>query len=322
MLLISAPRPAWAETIRVRSEPIPLSAGEPARTRVGTLVFRGGLVLTSEDKRFGGLSGLYVSPDGSRLLAVSDEGHWVEARLAYDARRFLTGLSNAKIGPLLGTDGRPLPTKHWQDAESLAVLKDGSAVVGFERRHRLWKYPGPTALSGTPEPMPAPPGLAAAPRNGGLEAIASLDSGGLLALTEEMSAGPRAVRAFLWRGGAWSALSYKTHDAPRPSDAVALPEGDVLVLERSYSPLSGVLLRLRRIARDSLRPGAALDPPLLAELRPPLTVENLEGMAARRDEKGETLVYLVSDNNFNAFQKTLLLLFALSDGHAAADPPD
>ncbi len=58
-------------------------------------------------------------------------------------------------------------------------------------------------------------------------------------------------------------------------------------------------------------PGARLDGAAVAVLRPPLTVDNLEGVAARRGAAGETLIYLVSDNNFNPFQRTLLLLFAL-----------
>jgi hypothetical protein len=161
--------------------------------------------------------------------------------------------------------------------------------------------------------MAPPPGIEGAPQNGGLEALAPLEGGGLFALTEEMRAGAGAVRGFLWRDGRWSSLSYATRDAPRPSDATALPGGDVLVLERAYSPLKGLLLRLRRIAKGTLQPGAALDPPVVAELQPPVIVENLEGLSARRSEKGETLVYLVSDDNFSAFQKTLLLMFALTD---------
>jgi hypothetical protein len=318
--MVAMPATGLGDDVAVRSEPVPLNSSEPSRTSVGALSYRGGLELRSDDKRFGGLSGLYVSPDGRHLLAVSDEGSWLEAEVSYDERRFLSGLSKVKIGPLLGTDGRPLASKPWQDAESLALLPDGSAVVGYEHHHRLWRYRGPALLSGTPELLPAPPALADAPRNGSLEALAALQGGGLFALTEEMRAGADLVRGFLWRDGRWSELSYKTKDTPRPSDATTLPDGDVLVLERAYSPVTGLLLRLRRIARDAIKPGAVLDPPLIAELKPPLTVENLEGLAARRGEKGETLLYLVSDDNFNPFQKTLLLMFSLTDAPAPADP--
>lgn len=37
----------------------------------------------------------------------------------------------------------------------------------------------------------------------------------------------------------------------------------------------------------------------------------MEGIAARLGPKGETLVYLLSDNNFSPLQQTLLMMFEL-----------
>jgi hypothetical protein len=42
-----------------------------------------------------------------------------------------------------------------------------------------------------------------------------------------------------------------------------------------------------------------------------MLVDNFEGIAARRGPKGETLIYLISDNNFRSGQRTLLMMFAL-----------
>ncbi len=50
----------------------------------------------------------------------------------------------------------------------------------------------------------------------------------------------------------------------------------------------------------------------MARLAPPLIGENFEGIAARRSEAGETLIYIVSDDNFLPFLRTVLMLFALS----------
>jgi hypothetical protein len=60
----------------------------------------------------------------------------------------------------------------------------------------------------------------------------------------------------------------------------------------------------------------------VARLEPPLSVDNFEGIDARRDASGRTLVYLLSDDNNCAktdagrggpgLQRTLLLLFAFS----------
>jgi hypothetical protein len=52
--------------------------------RLGPLVWPGGLELRSPDPRFGGISAIDVSPDGTQLLAITDRGQWIRARLGYD----------------------------------------------------------------------------------------------------------------------------------------------------------------------------------------------------------------------------------------------
>jgi hypothetical protein len=314
LLLLFAPF-ARPEPIRVRAVRVGLSPQRPAVERVGALAFRGGLMLSSPDKRFGGLSGLLVSKDGSRLRAVSDEGSWLEARLLYDARGFLAGLADTQLGPLRDTEGVPLKHKAWQDAESLTTLPDGSLVVGFERQHRLWRFRGERPFDAAAEAFTVPPTLARMPENGGLEAIAALPDGRFFALAEQALDESANLRGFLLQAGRWSPVAYRVLDTPVPSDAAALLSGDVLVLERSFSPVQGVRARLRRIEARTLEPGALLDPPVLAEFTPPLALDNFEGLAVR-EEKGETLVYLVSDDNFSRIQRTLLFMFALQEAPA------
>ena len=52
---------------------------------------------------------------------------------------------------------------------------------------------------------------------------------------------------------------------------------------------------------------------MLVVLRRPLTLDNMEGVAARRGESGETRIYRSSDDNFSLLQQTLLLVFVLED---------
>ena len=91
----------------------------------------------------------------------------------------------------------------------------------------------------------------------------------------------------------------------------------MLVVERRFPPLG---IRLVRLARASLDGEGPLEPREIARLEPPLTIDNFEGVEARADASGRTLVYLISDDNNCAkagglrgsgLQKTLLLLFAL-----------
>ena len=70
---------------------------------------------------------------------------------------------------------------------------------------------------------------------------------------------------------------------------------------------------IRRVRDDDIVPGAVLDGEILARFIPPITVDNMEGIATRQGENGETLIYLVSDDNFSPLlQRTLLLMFELA----------
>jgi len=305
------PPAQWALVITTAA--VPLDPTNPASDAVGRLVYRAGLALTCSDRRFGGLSDLAVSEDGSRLLAVSDEGHWVRARLLYDERGVLKGLDRAEMGPLLDTNGQPLLSKDRQDAESLTQLPDGSWLVAFEHQHRVWSYPGgDRPLQGVARATVAPPGLEQGPLNAGLEALATLADGRILALSEDWGKDGH-LHGWVGRDGVWASLEYLATGPERPTGTARLPSGDVLVVERYYSKATGVLIGLKRVAADAIKPGAALRGELLATIRPPLTADNFEGVATRRGSNGETLIYLLSDNNFNSKQRTLLLEFALRE---------
>ena len=61
------------QQITIRSQAIEVfDPREPGRTRFGALTFRGGLILSSSYREFGGLSGLRVAADGAHFLAVTD----------------------------------------------------------------------------------------------------------------------------------------------------------------------------------------------------------------------------------------------------------
>lgn len=82
----------------VTAAALPLDAGPEEQAALGRLDYRGGLVLASDDERFGGLSALEVSANGTRLLALSDSAWWVTGALAWDdATNTLTGFSELSI---------------------------------------------------------------------------------------------------------------------------------------------------------------------------------------------------------------------------------
>lgn len=312
VVALGASAVAAADAVAVRAVPVDLNPSDPKQVRVGRLRFRGGLWLSSDDARFGGFSSLRILPDGTRLVALSDEGRWLAARLVHDAEGMLTGVADAEMGTLLDTEGRALASKEAADSESMARLPDGSFVVGFEHQHRLWRYAG---VSGHPEGpatlVPLPAGLDAAPANGGLEAVVALASGRLLALTEYWIAGD-VIRGWFDGPDAWKPLGYRFAGPFRPSDAAVLPSGDVLVLERAYNPQRGVIgIHFRRVESRRLKKNAALPSQLLGALEPPVLLDNFEGIDCLREPSKATVVYVISDDNFSKDQRTLLLKFEL-----------
>jgi hypothetical protein len=180
--------------------------------------------------------------------------------------------------------------------------------VGFERWHRIWRYAeGP---DGRAEAVAEPAGLDGAPANGGLETLLFLDGDRLLAFTEQ-KVRDGVVEGWLQGPGGWDPIGYRAEGPLRPSGGCRMPSGDLLIVERHYARESGNTARLRRVPAAAVVPGAVLEGAVIATLKPPLTADNFEGLACRPGEKGETLLYLLSDDNFSADQRTLLLMFAL-----------
>jgi hypothetical protein len=97
-----------------------------------------------------------------------------------------------------------------------------------------------------------------------------------------------------------------------PTGAAVLPTGDVLVLERRFSWIGGLASRISRLAAAEIRPGATLAGREIAVLQTPVLHENFETIAAAARD-GETLIYLLSDDNYlPLLQRTLLVMFALA----------
>src|SRR5260221_4320743 len=141
LLLAAAAGPldsAGAEPVALTVRPVALNPRDPTQATVGFLTYRGGIEIASPDSRFGGLSGLVVTRSGD-LIAVSDRGFWLIARLVLDERGYLVGLAGGEMGRLAGPGGLPVGRRQ-QHAEEIALLPDGTAVVVFEHDHRLWRY--------------------------------------------------------------------------------------------------------------------------------------------------------------------------------------
>src|SRR4030095_7801459 len=121
--------------------PIDVDPKRVERRTFGSLTLLSTFQLASKDKRFGGLSGLSVGPDG-RLYAVSDHGFWLSASMLLDPDGALKDLVDWRIAPILTTTKLPV-CGSLRDAEALAQARDGSFLVAFEGFHRIWRYSPP-----------------------------------------------------------------------------------------------------------------------------------------------------------------------------------
>ncbi|HEY5795794.1 MAG TPA: esterase-like activity of phytase family protein [Bosea sp. (in: a-proteobacteria)] len=321
-LAATAATPALAESaetgrILVAVSARPITAFEPRnpdKARFGKLTFRGGLVLTGNHSRFGGFSGLGRGANGTDLVAVTDNGFWLTAKVASRGGR-LAGLEQAELAPILGASGRPLNRSRYYDTESLCIT-EGVAYLGVERTHDVLRFDWASdGFMARARIVPVPREVKRLPNNRGLEAIGVVPAGqplagAIVAIAERSGSDDEPTLGFLLGGRQPGLFKVVRHDGFDITDLAFLPDGDLLLLERWYRPLRGVGMRIRRVAGASLKPGALLDGPYLIEADLGYEIDNMEGLCVHL-EQGRTVLTLISDDNFSFLQRTVMLEFVL-----------
>jgi hypothetical protein len=287
--------------------PVLLDPQDPGKRSIGSFVYAGGIEITDTD---GGtaaeLSDLHVD-ETDRLVAVSDRGHFLEARLMFDEAQRLSGLTDARVVPLRDEKGAPLSDTR-ADAEGLAVLPNGDRLVSFERDHRVWIY-RPDGSS----PRPAAHPQADLPANEGMEALTRYPAGG----PDAYLVGSEGGR--IWLCGLSIACRESRFGALVPAGLglTALSaygaDGRFAMLARAYDPALGVRIAVRLIVPDGPLDGRVLDEMTMAA---PLTVDNFEGIAVVPRSDGGIRLFILSDDNGSPEQRTYLLAF---DWHPSSE---
>ena len=297
LLLCACGRPTGAfSPIHIKAVPIPLDPDAPGHVQFGAFTYAGGLWLTSHDTdRLHGLSDLKIDGQGN-LIAQGDEADVLEARLRLDAKGHPVGLDDARIGRLLGVDGRELHRKDESDSEGVAVLANGDRLVSFERTDRILLYP---AAGGPPRRVPSPE--VKFPYNTGMEALSADPENGPDAYLVGAEGDGR-----IWSCKVSAACVTRPPVAVPPAfglTAIAtLPGGRLAALTRAFDPLRSVRVQISITGPD----GAELGRLNMAR---PLSIDNFEGLAALPRPDGSVRLYVISDDNFAVFQRTLLLAF-------------
>lgn len=325
------PSAALAALLAALLLPLPSRAAEPPRpvavtaraiasfglfatgTRYGRLDYRGGIQLVSPDADFGGLSGFTLDAAGTRFVAVSDKGQWFAGTLIVEGDRPL-GVGNVVTAPILGADGRPLKAQRRQDVEALARTPDGYAI-GIERRHEIWRFKGADPLAARGQQVKTGKALAGLNYNEGVEALVAAGVEGrpaLIAVAEVDPEDPSFLPGFIVRAdGKVDGFHIGRTEAFKATDMTLAPDGHLYLLERSYSPLTGVGMRIRRFPLGDVKRGAWIEGEVMLEIGMSANIDNMEAIASHRNAAGETVLTVVSDDNFSARQRTLLLRFAV-----------
>lgn len=314
----AAQPPAAADSIQkieIRAQAIPhFDPREPERTRFGLLTFRGGLVLESSHREFGGISSLRVAPDGERFLATGDKGNWLRGRIVYRGKVPIA-IAEAEMAPILGQDGKPLKSRGWYDTEALA--DDGTAVyVGIERANQIARFDyAKDGLRARGRPIAVPPGFKTLPHNQSIECLAAPPAGGplagtLLSISERGLDARGDLQGFLI-GRTAGTFALKRTDEFDVSDCAAAPDGNLLVLERRFSWTRGLAMRIRSVPLTAIKPGALVDGRELIFADMGQQIDNMEALSVHRAVDGALVLTLISDDNFSVLQRTLLLQFTL-----------
>src|SRR6267154_291992 len=299
-------------SIEVNARPLPsFDTRDRSHVRFGSLEYRSGLILTSRFRGFGGLSGLRLDAKGERFIAISDKGSWFTGRIVYNGRE-MVGIDDVEASPILGPDGKPITSRGWFDTESIAL--DGSLVyVGLERVNQVLRFDFAKGFTRAPgEVVPLPAAARKLPYNKGLEALVVVPkgfalAGTLIAISERgLDAGGNII-GFLVGGKTPGQFGVRRTENFDISDAVLLASGDLLLLERKFSLLGGVGIRIRRVALASIAPGAVVDGPAIFNADLGDEIDNMEGIDAHVTEEGDTVLTLISDDNFSMIQRNLLL---------------
>lgn len=250
---------------------------------------------------FGGWSGIEISEDGSEMLAISDRGYLIAARLVreHGDLKDVTIVRSARMR----ASGVTITNDKTFDAEGLAVDASGQAYVAFEFKHRIARIDRKSGALRPGASIPFDLKL-----NGGVEALAVDADGTLYGLPEKKPAEGQPLDVYRFRDGKWDVAAHLPHHQPfLPVGADFDDSGRLWLLERAVT-LLGFRNRIRLITLD----GTDLSEITLITTLPG-QFDNLEGLSVWRDPDGKLRVTAISDDNFLRVQRTQIVDFVVEE---------
>ncbi|HEX5537000.1 MAG TPA: esterase-like activity of phytase family protein [Sphingobium sp.] len=306
---VTKPSRPGSGPVTIAATPLVLDSDDPSQTRAGPLQYLGGWELKGRRGLFGGLSSMLIRPDG-KIWALSDGGVMFTF-----PQPMSPGLGQATVLRY------KKPRKHWMprptDSESIVADPEFRHIwVGYEMVEVICRYTTDLAHIGKCRAWPEMEGW---PEAESLESMVRLPDGRFLVIAEGEPSrdGGRAV--LLFSGDPVEKTTprpiHMTYIPPpgyNPTDALWIGDNQILVLNRRATLYDGFTAVIKLIDLGAMKPGAVLGGREIARLAPPLLSDNYEGLALEQ-RNGQRILWVVSDDNYLFFQRTLLLKFALPE---------
>jgi hypothetical protein len=299
--------PARDQRVEIASEPVTLDSSQPDRRRVGALTLQGAWHLTSETRSFGGFSALDVN--GNRITALSDAGTILRFRFG----RF----GNASDASLVRVPEGCGKVTHKYDNDTESLTHDPARQhwwVGFEWRNVVCRVNSDFTKG---ESVVTPKAMAFWPKKLGAESMTQLADGRFLVLAEAAPGGGDVSPLVLFDRDPTdpavvaTTIAYRPPAGYKPTDVAQLPDGRILVLTRRFTIWSLFTSKLVLLDAIDPEPTGILQGRVIANFESPVLADNFEGLSVSV-ENGRPMIWIISDDNYMRWQRTLLLKFALN----------
>jgi hypothetical protein len=266
--------------------------------------YLGGYSWHEPNSWFGGFSAIEIREGGAKMLVLSDRATLLSANIHRASGR-ISGVEAGVAYPIKSSKGTNLVGRV-VDSEGLAVGRDGTLFISFEGVSRVVQH---TSGQSAAKVLPRPQVFRDLPLNKSLESLAIDARGNLYTLPENALTADRRIPVYKWNGSNWSTpFTLPRRGGYLPVSADIGPDERFYLLERNFTVL-GFRSRLRRW---DMNDGAVHNETVLLQTGRG-THDNLEGLSIWRDDSNHLRATMISDDNFNLFQKTELVEYALPD---------
>jgi hypothetical protein len=263
-----------------------------------------------DGEKFSEISDLAYAPESHSLFMVSDEGKLFEFKAQFGEK--IVSLIPHRAGRLLKKSGKPF--KKWRrDSEGMTLDGDHRLLISFEEKAKIGWFHKNSAKYGRmihryKLPKPLRKMDAYRSKNKGLEALAWHQHYGILTAAEwPLKKYTKKLQTIY----ALSGKKWHFRAEPEGNSAVSaievMEDGNILVLERSFTGyMDPFVVTLKKVYLDRCRRGVCPATILLKmNSHKGWDVDNFEGLA----KVGKERYVMISDDNDNFFQKTLLIYF-------------